>query len=156
MGAKVLICLFVVLMSTGFTMSIAALVVRSQNEGNPCVTNSGLMSIGYLDWLLGFGVSSFVANSIATIIGIIYIKATSDANQRTINWSFGLLVLINLISGLFQLAWYIVGAILYFTEIHDSCPARHSLRDFGLSLFIIQSVSLACTCFSKTQSPSQN
>jgi hypothetical protein len=140
------VAIFVVTLVMGMAMGIASIVIWQQNKENPCVGTTDLVSFDYLHYLLITGVCIIAVNGVSILLVCCYGMAT------LVDFTFGevasgaLFVTLTLLNGFFTIAWYFVGAILYFSTIHLDCPSGQSLRDFGLAFFIIQTVAIACAC----------
>jgi hypothetical protein len=137
---------FSILAALGSALGIAALIVWDKNQHNDCVGKTDLISFPYLTWLLVFGIVVVAINGLTILLLCIYgCVANEKSDDAGLPFLYVLIALTGLAS-FFQLAWFVVGSILYFKEIHDHCPTGESLRDFGLALFILQCISLCCAC----------
>jgi len=143
-----MIILTLVLMAIGSSLGIASLVIWDQNRTNPCIVDSDLINFGYLTWLRWTGITILIVNGVSAFVLCIFAYAMSMDNHSGLGAiCYACLALSNVISGLFQLAWYVVGAILLFDGVYNNCPHGLPLAQFGLALFIIQSISICCGLF---------
>lgn len=126
--------LFIALSVVLAILSSGAIFIHERYSDNECVGTYGGIFFGYVKWLYIYGWTNI------GIIGIMFwlfsISKCTDMKFETLKRN------ILCLGYLFQFSWYIVGAILYFVEVNNSCSTGDVLYDFGLALFICQTVVL--------------
>jgi hypothetical protein len=128
-------------------LSIASIILNDKYDADQatCMGNYGGILFGYQKWLLIFGWTGIGIVS-AIVLGLLCSCAQEIRESME--------GLVNSIAGLgylFQVAWYVVGSILYFKTIHHDCPSGDVIRDYGLSVFIIETVVIGLLWLTKYQ-----
>jgi len=137
-----------VILTFNLGLAIAAIDIGNDSLHAPCLGHFGGISFSYPEWLVMYGwISISVILAEFVLFLCFLVSAFVDLVAFTSLWGISL-VIVFFLSQLFQLAWYVVGGILLFTEVTPTC-APSQLYNFGLTLFIITSVALVCTLFSR-------
>lgn len=128
----------------GSVMFICSIVIANQNASEPCILDDDAIALGYIDWLWYYGVLGLVMQGIFILcIGaLLAVYGLPNLTRYITTCSLCIFVVL----ALFWLAWMIVGSILYFHDIHDSCPVGQSLYQFGLAVFIIWMIQIGLCC----------
>jgi hypothetical protein len=135
--------LTVVLMTT--SVGIASLVIWDENQNDTCAVRTDLVEFSYFTWLFWTGLVILIVNAIFLPAFIIYTCALARGKTLVAAFMFALLRSVSILTTLFDIAWFVVGAILYFKEIHTECPTGGALHKFGLALFILQCIGVGCS-----------
>lgn len=109
-----------------------AIFVHEKYSDIDCITSYSGISFGYIKWLYIYGWTNI--GIISIMIWLFIISKCTDVKLDTLKLNFLRL------GYLFQFSWYIIGTILYFTEINNSCSPKDVLYDFGMALFICQTI----------------
>jgi hypothetical protein len=139
-GIRFPLSVFIMIMTLLSIMTISSFVVYDMHNNTTlhieCIQKYEYISFGYIKWL------SIYAWTNAGILGVLLwlfgISKVSGINLDTVK------LFILRIGYSFQFAWYIVGAVLYFTEVYNVCEDAGGIADtilhyFGLCLFVSQS-----------------
>lgn len=153
---KVMMITMVVSVIMDCLFGVVSLVVWSNNEHNPCLGDGDLADFDYMTWLLWFGITIFIVNFVVLPLSVCFIWASSAKHNTLLAVTAVLLSAFSKLAIFFQFAWFVVGAILYFTQVHTHCPAGGALRDYGLALFILQSINFTCGFFIKRATNNNN
>ncbi len=122
--------------------AIAALSIAYQYGADECMVKYHGISFNYGTWLLIYGWTQIIEALILLTLGAIFcILKFMLIND---NATFIVATIVVIIGSLFQIAWYVVGAILFFMEVDPTCSVASPLHKFGLTLFIIKSAFIAC------------
>lgn len=122
--------------------SITALVISSHHENDQCMEEcSGIffaygiwIEITYANWLKIYGITEIYTMGVCLFL-FIWWRHMRDDCLMCLGYTVAIL------GYAFQFVWYIIGAILYFKTVISSCPSGQPLHDFGLALFIIQTIT---------------
>jgi hypothetical protein len=133
--------LLVVLIFVGLLLSLAisALAIGSNFKNDQCIGTYASISFKYDTWLLTYGITNTIMISLLLLCGMCYMCTESDAYKLFAIFIYGIFCT-------FHFAWYVVGAVLYFNTVSNSCQAGKPLHDFGLALFIIDTISWTFIC----------
>jgi len=142
-------CTILVVVAASFGLAIGEIVVANKFGDDVCVGNYHGISFSYKTWLLVSGWVNIATFCALAALGGCYLVAASaqgtvaqgaiGAAGACLMWLFGM----------YSLAWYIVGAVLFFKEIEPSCQSGKPLYDFGLALFILQTIGICCGACNK-------
>jgi hypothetical protein len=47
---------------------------------------------------------------------------------------------------LFNVAWFIVGGILFFETTYPACPLGRPVTDIGMTVFVLQAIGVGIPC----------
>ena len=141
---KVILCMVVALLVLGSTFGVASLVIWSKNSDNPCLGGTSLIGFSYLTWLLWTGITILVGQVVELLLLGLYLHADNNKNDGLAMMTWISAAIWMFLYGCFSVAWYVVGAILYFKEVANNCPTGQNLHDYALALFIIQTVGIGC------------
>jgi hypothetical protein len=95
-------------------LAIPALVISYRHESDPCVGHFQGIRFEYPTWLLVYGWTEIAESGIA-LCGVALSCATASEVP------LAMVIALDALCVMFHFAWYIVGAILLFTEITPSC-----------------------------------
>lgn len=142
--AKYVIGFAIIACLATYALSIAAIVVSLEEADDACLQHYSGISFGYPTWLYVYGVTSIALTTVFILV------VTTGAFSESLSSPVAISILcpgvsVVVLGGLFEFAWFIVGAVLFFKEVAPDCPSGHLLYDFGLALFIIQCVGYACS-----------
>ena len=130
---------FIILSFLTCIISVGAIFVHEKYSDIDCIDSYKYISFGYVKWLYIYA---------WTNIGIIAVMSWLFVISRCSNMKIDYLKLNILRLGyIFQFSWYVIGAILYFIEINKTCSVKDVLYDFGLALFICQTIIFASLLF---------
>jgi hypothetical protein len=112
---------------------------------NPLPT-SPISAIDYQYWLEVFGYFTLIVNTTSLVIAGGLTWSDSENAHRLSDWFA--ISLCWLIGGgvLFQLIWFVIGALIYMGQIYYNCPSDAPIHQFGLALIVIESVASAAAC----------
>lgn len=130
---------FIILAIVLTALSVCAIIVHDRYNDRTCIGSYGGIMFGYVKWLYIYAWTNI--GLIGCMIWLFVISRFSSVKVNTLKLN------ILRLGYLFQFAWYIVGAILYFIEVNKSCSSGDILYDFGLVLFICQSIALFTILF---------
>jgi hypothetical protein len=135
-GTVYLTVLKIILLLSSMAVSIAAIAIS--NGSSNCISTYAGISFNYNTWLLVYGVINISVTIFLFSTFLIILVSSSEI--LFIQWA-----VIYLLNSLFNFSWYIVGSILYFSTVHNNtCQDQNlSLYQFGLVLFIIQTISFS-------------
>jgi len=123
---------FVILTSLLSLLAVGAIIVHDRYSNITCIGSYGGITFGYVKWLYIYAWTNIgLIGCIGWLDGISRISTIGVDNLKLNILRLGYI---------FQFAWYIIGSILYFIEINKSCSTDDILYDFGLVLFICQSI----------------
>jgi hypothetical protein len=128
----------------GLALGIAAVTIANHYGDDPCIGVYDGISFEYGTWLFVYGWVQIAVFIGVCVIGAFLAIAMFANNVALASCSGCLLVVSFALSMMFQFAWYVVGGVLYFTEVFQTCPRSSPLYVFGLTLFILQSLSVFC------------
>lgn len=136
-----------------FSLSVTAVIIHDKYGLDECIGTYGGISFGYDTWLEIYGWTNIALLCFFAFAAFCGFLAQSSEDATSCVGACA--VLIAVIGYAFQFCWYIVGAILYFQEVNSSCAPGKPLHDFGLALFIIQTIVWGSACLGgKSQSDS--
>lgn len=124
------------LLFLNFIFSIASIVISDKFGNDFCIGIYQGVSFSYGVWLTVNGWTGIAIICFLTFFGAITKFNEDDKCISGLCWVYTIFIFILYL--LFQFAWYIVGGILFFTEIHSTCEKGKPLYDFALGLFIVQ------------------
>jgi hypothetical protein len=140
----------------GLALGIAAVTIANDYGADACIGVFNGISFAYGTWLFIYGWVQIATFIEMFLIGVAFGLAAAMSQEACAAASGCLLLVSYAVLGLFQVAWYVVGAILFFTEVFQTCVHSSQLYVFGLTLFILQSISIACAiCAKKAQKKSE-
>ncbi len=122
----------------GLLMLILAFTANSiSNNSYTCIGQYFNINFQYDTWLNIFGSVNML--SISFGLYLYFFQFTADWKHWN-DFKEKICLIFFCIMYLFNFAWYIVGAILYFNTVFLNCERGQSIHDFGLALFIIQTI----------------
>ncbi len=125
-------CIFIsLLVAFNVSLAISALIISEDYGKDECIGNYKGISFGYPTWLIVYGWTQLGALFTYMLIGICFLFSLQLNLEPLKEWAIILFTIVFIINGLFQFAWYIVGAVLFFTEVSPNCQGL-PLYDFGL------------------------
>ena len=134
---KVCISIFLgILLLIGFAVPISALVISATSAHAECVGQYGRINVSYGTWLLVYGISCIILLSFMLFTLCLLVRNRAEASNRSICHGICLI----LFQGVFQLAWFVVGAVLYFNVVAPDCSSSSTVYAFGLALFVLQCI----------------
>jgi len=138
------VCINVFTFIGAIVMFICSIIIANQNSTNPCAEDDDAIALAYTDWLWYFGVLGLCTLGIVVLLGAaaVFVNGLQHLTKLIVSCSLCLFITL---TG-FWLAWMIVGSILYFHDIHGTCPAGETLRQFGLAVFIIWVIQTGLGC----------
>jgi hypothetical protein len=108
-------------------LAIPALAISESHASDPCVGHFAGIRFRYPAWLLVYGCAQVVASA----LGLFCVALTCAAGEGPLALAFegplALFAVLDLVCVLFQFAWYVVGAVLLFTEITPTCAPGNPL-----------------------------
>lgn len=129
---KLPLSLFVAICILLTIMAVGASIVHNLYSDITCVGSYKGVPFGYVKWLYIYAWTNI--GCIGTMIWLFAVSRISNIKVDSLkSW-------VLVMGYLFQFAWYIIGSILYFIEINKPCSKGDVLYDFGLGLFICQTV----------------
>ena len=135
--------IFVVLtitLGTRLVLGILSFYVAATYGNDQCMVKYAGIDLDYGQWLSICGIWEIVEVTLAlVIIGMIRIGIACESEMCALIMSLILQSFLILCS-LFQFAWFVVGSIVYFTEVMPHCAAASSIFQFGLAFFIVRLV----------------
>jgi hypothetical protein len=126
------------LIGAALGMAVGGLVlVYGDNSDNTCIGDLEGISFSYVTWLRVMGFS-FIG-------GLLVLLALVFAHGWWGTWCTSKLATVfGLLFFFFQMAWYVVGSILYWETVTTNCASGTEIQVFSLALFIIQTVVITC------------
>ena len=121
--------------------SIPAVLIGGDNVSAQCLGSYGGISFNYAQWLNIYGWMNIACLGFFLCLASLWLVSPS---LEMAVFLFGSIITVLL--GLFNLAWFVVGAILFFKEVDGYCPAHQPLHDFALVLFIFQCFGICIGC----------
>ncbi len=126
-------------------LAIAALQIGSEYGHDQCIGEYRGISFGYAKWLYIHGWTEIAILTVLVILCACFGCCAFVSGDITAGCWTTVITIVLTIGYIFDFAWYIVGAILFFVEVAPTCPMGMPLYDFGLTLFIIKSVIIGCS-----------
>jgi hypothetical protein len=123
-------------------LCIPAIVIGFQGEPACANTYNGI-SFTFAKWLQVFGIFT-----IASLILIVTLSIT--ALQLESKEIAGIMPVIGGLTRVFSVAWFVVGAILYWKTIDENC-SNEPIGQYGLAWFIIMIIGFALDIYNKTK-----
>ncbi|MDD4930727.1 MAG: hypothetical protein PHG66_01055 [Candidatus Colwellbacteria bacterium] len=131
-NVKFPLSIFIILATILTALSICAIIIHDRYSNTTCIGSYSGIVFGYVKWLYIYAWTNI--GLIGCMCWLFIISRFSSIKVDSLKLN------ILRLGYLFQFAWYIVGAVLYFIEINESCSSGDILYDFGLALFICQTV----------------
>ncbi len=148
--------LMVLIVGFNSALAIAALQIAHQYGADECMVKFQGISFDYGTWLVIYGWTqiseSLILLTLAGCFGVLILMHAEDI-ITFVSIAMGAVLGIG---SLFQIAWYVVGAILFFMEVAPHCSSGLPLYKFGLTLFVIKSVIVGCGLLSANAKKESN
>ena len=147
------ICVIVMIavsVAFNFSLGVSAIWAEANYGDETCAHLFKYQGIqfNYPYWLMVYGWSVIAVCLAYFFIGIgAWVDSVWKSSKMEDVLTFAFVFLL-VVDALFQFCWFIVGAILFFSEVNPYCTAGHVIYDFGLTLFIIRCVLIGCTWLS--------
>ncbi len=144
-SSKLVACAFLCLIIISLPLYISAIIIAG--DGMPkCSTTYKGINFNYDTWLRVYGITGLVGIG---GMGLSLILAAIDKNM-----GLAMLVTLALMEAFWKLAWFVVGAVLLFTELaHGDCMGTR-IWVFGLVLFILEIVTMCSKSGGSSQAAS--
>ncbi len=145
----ILLC---ILLAFNAALGIAALCVGYNTSLHVCLGKYGGISFGYPTWLLVYGwveIAQFSILFALAIFGCFFVFVDTENDAALPRFIAGI-VFYTL--ALFQFIWYIVGIILFVTEVLPTCAAGTIIFDFGLALNLIKLLTIVFSVLGSSKS----
>ena len=123
-------------------ISVPAIIISSDDAGAACLGSYGGISFNYTKWLNIYGWINVACLGLFLILLSGYLVSGSATEAGFVLSAARVYAVIDA----FHLAWFVVGAILFWKEVDGYCPADQPLHDFALALFILQCIFICCSC----------
>lgn len=121
------------LIGAALATSIGALIfVYGDDSTTECIGEFAGISFSYISWLRILGLT-FCGSLLLEIILVFIHGWTGTLLTSKLATGWGILMY------LFQTAWYVVGAILYWKTVSENCENGSQIQMFSFALFVIQS-----------------
>ena len=136
-----IVALISFLVGIELTLGVASIIIAEQYGSVSCIGTYSGISFTYGTWLIISGITQIFMVLATILFGGWYLVTKDDV--------FSVLLVFTVIIGrAFAFSWYICGAILFFQTIdNESCVSDSApLYQFGLALFILQTIAWAFTC----------
>lgn len=116
---------------------MALYYVYGQDSALDCIGHLWSISFSYITWLRVMGFTYIGGLMVA--IFLIFLHgwfSTVCTSKSAVLWGY--------LFYAFQLAWAIIGAVLYWTTVVDNCQNGGAIQAFALAIFITESVVAIC------------
>ena len=137
---------FLIANSLLFSLSVAAISIHAKYGNDLCIGSYSGISFGYDVWLNIYGWTN-----ISLIIFILIMLLVCVYYEWLQPSCVCLIKFVAVLAYFFQFSWYIVGSVLYFQEVNSNCQSGRPIHDFGLALFIIQTICWGASCLGAKQ-----
>lgn len=126
------------LIGAALSVAVTGLVLVYKDDPSlVCVGSLGGVSFSYITWLRVMGFT-FIGSMLLEIAFVCAHGISGTIFTSKAATYFGGLMY------LFQVVWYVVGAILYFKTVSNNCDSGTQIQTFSLALFIIQTTVVVC------------
>ncbi len=142
------ICMIICIGLVLYPLAIASTVLGALRPGQ--CDNIDIMGLDVGRYLLGSGISGLI---VTTIFLILYVVMLRGGENSIIFSQLGVIV-VTLVSALFGLAWFIVGAIVLFRSNIECIHLGSSHVIYALVMWCISAFNLFSTCCLRKSSSS--
>ena len=143
---RTLLFTYLSLLVMGFFVTSIIAIAKGPDYDDPCIGVSTTIKLSYVQWLQIYGWTNISIMAIALVCLWYY----SDRQEylTSIWWRpHGLIqcecivLFVSSVVGLiFQIAWYIIGALLFFETVNDSCGVTLAIHHLGIGIFVMETV----------------
>jgi len=145
---RFIVAILIFILGCFFSLSVASIVLMNEPHFNQCIGNYNGISFSYDLWLEIYGVTNI---GVLCMIGLFGTRLYFQSLLKNkCNFAGICLIIFLIISYLFQFCWYIVGGILFFTEVEPHCEKGKTIYELGWVMFALQTlVWFAGCCYIK-------
>ena len=136
MGARSILVGLIIAQTICLAIYIPAIIYGQQDVPSCATAYSGL-SFDYAKWLLIFGWINVAK------LGAMVLLLGFDLCKEGLFSAIGLCL--QAVLGVFELAWFIIGAVLLFSTLGNSDCHGESLWKLGLAVFILETIHSVST-----------
>jgi hypothetical protein len=126
------------LIGAALAIAVGGLVYTYGDDSKTvCVATFAGISFSYVTWLRVMGIT-FIGGITFEMLLICCHGFSGTVFSSKAAKTFGIIFY------LFQFAWAVVGAILYWQTVSSNCPDGSSFQMFALAIFCIQTITIVC------------
>jgi len=134
-----IIIIAVLASTTTLCLSIAAITISNKYSNDQCIGIYKGISFTYGTWLFAYGITEVIGTGLLVFFSLAWFMTES--------YCLGLITVVTwAVTYIFQFCWYIVGSILFFQTVNGTCDDTSTIQQFGLALFIIQTIIWVLAC----------